>query len=164
MPFLVLYLGYTVKCLSRCPDSAANDVLPVAAEEWELQSRINQYKQTYIVSAISAEKSCKETTYLPDPPDDHCPGLGVLLQRLMLKKHVVPGVLNPELIIPEEIPDDLWRRVFKDSAAAVLRWAILGRNKPHNSVLESYTHSYILMKCQTHNSSTQVEISKKHRN
>jgi hypothetical protein len=43
----------------------------------------------------------------------------------MLKKHVIPSVVHPELIVPEEIPDNIRRRVLKDSAAAILRRAIL---------------------------------------
>ena len=66
-----------------------------------------------------------QRTHLPDPPDNHGSSLGALLQCLMLKKHVVPAVLNPEFIIPEEIPHNLWRRILKDSATAVLRWTIL---------------------------------------
>jgi hypothetical protein len=52
----------------------------------------------------------------------------------MLKKHVVPGVLHPELVVPEEIPDNFWQRVLKDRAAAVLRRAVLERNKPEKLI------------------------------
>jgi hypothetical protein len=47
----------------------------------------------------------------------------------MLKQHVIPGVVRPELVVPEKIPDHVRRRVFKDGAATILRWAILKRNK-----------------------------------
>lgn len=69
--------------------------------------------------------------HLPDPPENHRSSLCALLQRIVLKKHVVPSVLNPELVIPEEIPDNFWRCILKDSATAVLRRATLERNKPH---------------------------------
>ena len=47
-------------------------------------------------------------THFPDPPDNQGSSLGALLQCLVLKKHVIPAVLNPELIVPEEISHDLW--------------------------------------------------------
>jgi hypothetical protein len=49
-----------------------------------------------------------QNTHLPDPPDNQGSILGAFLQCLVLKKHVIPAVLNPELIVPEEISDDLW--------------------------------------------------------
>jgi hypothetical protein len=74
---------------------------------------------------LSTKRSQAEAAHLPDPSNNHGSSLLALLQHLMLKKHVIPSVLHPELIVPEEIPDNIRRCVLKDSAAAILRRAIL---------------------------------------
>ena len=65
------------------------------------------------------------SSHLPDPANNHRPGLRALLQRVVLQQHVVPGVARPELVVPEEIPDDVRRCVLEDGATAVLGRAIL---------------------------------------
>jgi hypothetical protein len=67
-------------------------------------------KQPAMVSfnSIMARREMMQNTHLPDPPDNHGSSLGTLFQCLVLKKHVVPAVLHPELVVPEEISHNLW--------------------------------------------------------
>ena len=80
------------------------------------------------------QRDCAETAHLPNPANNHRSSLRALLQHVVLQQHVVPSVLRPELIVPEEIPNNVRGRVFKDSAASVLRRAILEGNKRTNQL------------------------------
>lgn len=71
--------------LSRCPYPATDNILHVVAEEWKL----------------------------PDPANNHCSSLCAPVQCLMLQKHIDPSVLDPKVIMPEEIPNNTRRHVFE---------------------------------------------------
>lgn len=77
------------------------------------------------MNSTRVARDITQMAHLPDPANNHRSSLCALLQRLVLKKHIVPSVLDAEVIVPEEIPHNIWRCVFEDSATAVLRRAIL---------------------------------------
>ena len=60
--------------------------------------------------------------HLPDPANNHCSSLCAPVVQSRAAD-IVPSVLDPEVIIPEEIPNNIQRRVFEDSGNAVLRRA-----------------------------------------
>ena len=75
--------------------------------------------------------------HLPDPAKNHCSSLCAPVQFLVMQKHIVPSVLDLEVIMPEEIPDNIQRRVFEDSANTVLRRPFHNETKRPNILIPS---------------------------
>jgi hypothetical protein len=84
-----------------------------------------------------------QNTHLPDPPENHCSSLGALLQGLVLKKHVIPAVLDLELIIPEEISHagDASSKIVPLRYCGGPFWNEANTQINQFKVISSYTHA-----------------------
>lgn len=55
--------------------------------------------------------------YLLNPVRNHCPIMRAFLQHFAVCKHRIP--FRTEVIVPEEIPHQLWSCIFKDGSTTV---------------------------------------------
>lgn len=68
-----------------------------------------------MASSKSSSYNCKRIhrfSYLANPLNYHRPCCRALLQCGMLEEHIIPAILDPELIVPEEVPHDFGRHIL----------------------------------------------------
>lgn len=135
-------LCHTIICLPRLPYPFAYNIFTVTAEKWKLHTCnlgdnlviVYQQKERF---HLRKAKTKFVTLHLLNPMDNCNPSMRAFCESFEVYKHWFP--FRPELVIPEEIPNQHRRHILKFCSATQNRWAGL-TNKTQKRAEKRFTH------------------------